>query len=161
MSILITTTLNSMSEKLLASISFISFSGDSSFYLWVVSLSPHFSCLFCFYVLDWSAFNLCLMEWPCVLGLLWDPVMQTPCSLDLDDLGMSFVWVIWTLLLFWGPACYWTIHWWELPSSWLRGSTHTFCMLLYRCWQIKAKQQQNKLPTSQPQQQYQQPQNKE
>ena len=75
------------------------------------------------------------MQWPCVLGFLWDPVVHTP---DLDALGMSFVWVIWTQLLYLGPDHYWPVCWWELPSGWLRGLTSTLsCMLFYRCWQDK------------------------
>ena len=33
---------------------------------------------------------------------------------DPDALGMSLLWVMWTLLLYLGPDFYWPIHWWEL-----------------------------------------------
>lgn len=45
LSILITNALNSAFVRLLVSFSFSSFSGDLSFYLGQVSLSPHFGCL--------------------------------------------------------------------------------------------------------------------
>lgn len=79
LSTLITITWNSLSDKLLASISFSSFSGDSSFsFIWgCFFVSPFLLSLFIVYVLDQTAMPPRLGGWSYVAGVLWDPGMQS------------------------------------------------------------------------------------
>ena len=75
-----------MSEKLLASISFSSFSGDSLFpFDWGLFLCLPILGVFCLFVClfvstYWIDLLLLLvfMGWLSVVGVLWDPVVQSP-----------------------------------------------------------------------------------
>ena len=111
-----------MSDKLLALILLSSFSGDSYFsFIWGLFLClPILVVTLCLFLcIRLICFDTLSVEWPCILGILWDPVVQTPLSPDLDALGMSSVWVMWTLLLCFSPDYYCPVHWWELSSFWL------------------------------------------
>ena len=68
------------------------------------------------------------------------PIVHTLWYSDLEALGMSFLCIMWTLLLYLCPDCYWTIPWWKLSSGWLTKGLHPYhiclCLrgLLVMCW---------------------------
>ena len=78
-------------------------------------------------------------------GTQWCRLLDLPICYAL---GMLFVWVMRTFLPYLGPDCCWLVHWWGLPSGWLRGLTHTMSyMLFYRCFQDRTKQHKNETKT--------------
>ena len=102
LSILVSISLNSLSDKLLASI-YISLS---------LKISPVVSLRACFFVFPFGCLFVCFLHirkicydcqswwgWLSVLGVQWGPVVQSPRSPELGAAGMSLVWVMCALLL--------------------------------------------------------------
>lgn len=50
---------------------------------------------------------------------LWDPVVRSSLTSELDAWGVSFLWIIWTLLLYLCFDCSCPIYGWDLFSGWL------------------------------------------
>ena len=122
-----TIVLNSMSQRLLASISLSFFSGDSSFHLeWEL-----FHCLpiLCdsfslFLHISLLCFDSLLCGWLTVVSSVgMESVVQSLWSPYLDALGMLFNQFMLVLLLYLWFAYRWLICWWVLPSGWMTITT--------------------------------------
>ena len=131
LSILITILLNSISDSLLASLSFIFVTGD-------ISIPFYYGFFLCLTISDVS---FCLFLWvqmicfaSCLVGVQ-DSVVQSLWSPCLDVLGLSFLPSVWTLLLYLVFTCWWLPFWWILPSSGFTG-IHNSHLVLYAIIQV-------------------------
>lgn len=67
-----------------------------------------------------------LIGWAYVVNVLWDQEVCFPCTSELYALGVSLLWVIWTLLLWLGLYCCFPIHERTLLLGWLTVSLRNY-----------------------------------